>query len=249
MGNDDEMNRTAKKEASKLPVFRFVGPRLNMGQRTIVLGDAAHTVKPYYGLGCNTALEDGKILSNCLDESASYASSDSSAATVTESTGANNSVRKEITSDTVPKAVQLFSDRRSADTQALVTISRNMDRPGKLFFLNFILPLILDGMFHKLLPKVFGPNMFGMFQRTDIGFKQIQRKKRIDRFMQFTIIGTFLTVLGVVAKRAIQIILSRVLISTRSRVSVAIAVTAIVAAAGKVREIKKKKLSMETLSV
>merc|ERR1712087_562987 len=66
--DDDEMDRLAKKPATSLPSFRYAGPRLNYGQRTLILGDAAHTVKPYYGLGCNTALEDVEILSDILDE-------------------------------------------------------------------------------------------------------------------------------------------------------------------------------------
>jgi 2-polyprenyl-6-methoxyphenol hydroxylase-like FAD-dependent oxidoreductase len=44
--DDEEMARVAKKPSSMLPVFRFAGPRLSMGFRTLVLGDAAHTVKP-----------------------------------------------------------------------------------------------------------------------------------------------------------------------------------------------------------
>ena len=134
--DDEEMARVAQKEASRLPVFRFAGPRLNMGSRTLVLGDAAHTVKPYYGLGANTALEDVQVLSSILDDVAKTRSS------------SNNEM------DAVPSAVQLFSKRRAGDSAALVTISRNMDRPGKLFFVNFLLPLILDGIFHKMAPKI-----------------------------------------------------------------------------------------------
>jgi hypothetical protein len=90
-------------------------------------------------------------------------------------------------------AVKLFSDRRAPDSVALVTISRNMDRPGKLFFVYFILPLILDGIFHKLAPTFFGPNIFAMFQKKDIGFKQIQTKKRLDRALQVDCLGTIFT--------------------------------------------------------
>ena len=133
--DDDEMARVAQKEASRLPVFRFAGPRLNMGSRTLVLGDAAHTVKPYYGLGANTALEDVQVLSSILDD-------------VAETSSSSNE------NNTVPNAVKLFSKRRAGDSAALVTISRNMDRPGKLFFVNFLLPLILDGIFHKMAPKI-----------------------------------------------------------------------------------------------
>jgi hypothetical protein len=95
--------------------------------------------------------------------------------------------------DAVPTAVKLFSDRRAPDASALVTISRNLDRPGKQFFFYFILPLILDGFFHKMAPKIFGPNIFAMFSKNDIGFKQIQTKKRLDRALQVACLGTIVT--------------------------------------------------------
>ncbi|CAB9519422.1 Kynurenine 3-monooxygenase [Seminavis robusta] len=176
--DDEEIANIAQKPASKLPVFRFVGPRLRLGQRTMVLGDAAHTVKPYYGLGANTALEDVQVLSELLDDC----------------------------DKDIPKAVKAFSDRRAGDAAALVTISRNMDRPGKWFLVNFLLPLILDGIFHKVAPQIFGPNMFGMFQKKGMGFKQIQRKKRLDRALQLTIIGAVLTGIGASLKAAVRLL-------------------------------------------
>jgi 2-polyprenyl-6-methoxyphenol hydroxylase-like FAD-dependent oxidoreductase len=132
--SDEEIEQVALKPSSRLPVFRYAGPRLNLGFRTLILGDAAHTVKPYYGLGANTALEDVQVLSDILDEKNAAGASD--------------------VKDVVPAAVQTFSDRRSGDAEALVTISRNMDRPGKLFIINFLLPIILDGIFHKIAPKI-----------------------------------------------------------------------------------------------
>jgi kynurenine 3-monooxygenase len=173
--SEEEIERVATKSASVLPAFRFAGPRLNMGKRTLILGDAAHTVKPYFGLGANTALEDVQMLSQTLDEAA-----------------ASSLAGKDAT-DVVPTAVKLFSDRRAPDSAALVSISRNMDRPGSLFFVYFILPLILDGIFHKMAPTIFGPNIFAMFQRNDIGFKQIQTKKRLDRSLQVACLGTIFT--------------------------------------------------------
>jgi hypothetical protein len=56
--DDETMASVARKPASFLPGFRYVGPRLNQDDRTVLLGDCAHTVKPYFGLGCNSALED-----------------------------------------------------------------------------------------------------------------------------------------------------------------------------------------------
>ena len=158
--SDDVMATVAKKSSSPLPAFRYAGPKLHIGDNTMILGDSAHTVKPYYGLGANSAMEDVVILSDCLDEA----------------------------KDNVSKAISLFSEKRARDSEALVTISRNMDRPGKLFFINFLIPLILDGIFFKLAPKVFAPNMFKMFQKRDIGFSQIRNRKRLDRTMQLSII-------------------------------------------------------------
>jgi hypothetical protein len=40
------MADVAKKGSSALPGFRFAGPRLNEGDKTVLLGDAIHTVKP-----------------------------------------------------------------------------------------------------------------------------------------------------------------------------------------------------------
>lgn len=43
---DDVMADVAKKRASSLPSFRYAGPRLHEGSRTVLLGDSIHTVKP-----------------------------------------------------------------------------------------------------------------------------------------------------------------------------------------------------------
>ena len=59
--DDDMMETVAKKPPSFLPSFRYVAPRLNQGDRTVILGDSIHTVKPYFGLGANSALEDVQV--------------------------------------------------------------------------------------------------------------------------------------------------------------------------------------------
>ena len=48
------LNQTAlvaAKPPSNIPRFRYVGPALHQGGSTVLLGDAIHTVKPYFGLG------------------------------------------------------------------------------------------------------------------------------------------------------------------------------------------------------
>jgi len=114
-----------------------------------------------YGLGANTALEDVAILSDTLSSSSDLSN-----------------------------AVNQFTKVRSADSKALVTISRGMDRPGKIGTMRFILPLILDSMFHKLAPMIFDPSMFGMFQMENIGFREIQWRKRKDRLLQALVVSS-----------------------------------------------------------
>ncbi|KAL7551067.1 hypothetical protein ACHAWF_016799, partial [Thalassiosira exigua] len=51
--DDATMEALAQKPPSFLPSFRYAAPRLNKGDRTVIIGDAIHTVKPYFGLGAN----------------------------------------------------------------------------------------------------------------------------------------------------------------------------------------------------
>jgi 2-polyprenyl-6-methoxyphenol hydroxylase-like FAD-dependent oxidoreductase len=59
--DDETIANVAKSAPSFLPAFRYVKPRLHQGKRTVLLGDCAHTVKPYFGMGANSALEDVKV--------------------------------------------------------------------------------------------------------------------------------------------------------------------------------------------
>lgn len=156
---DDVLGDVARKSASALPGFRYVGPRLHEGGRTVLLGDCVHTVKPYFGLGANTALEDVQILSNILSATPDL-------------------------SQNLHRAVAQFTQQRAADSRALVTLSRGMDRPGKIGTLRFVVPLIVDAAFHRAAPGIFAPGMFRMFQKEGVGFRRIQLRKRLDRVTQ-----------------------------------------------------------------
>lgn len=173
--DDDVLALVAKKPPSFLPSFRYVGPRLNQGDHTLILGDCAHTVKPYFGLGANSALEDVAIFSDCIDD-------------------ANNNMAE---------AVHEFSKRRAKDSETLVRISRDLDRPGVIGAFSFIIPLIMDSIFNKINPKLFAPNIISMLQRDDMTFNQVARRKRIDRIAQLTIIGSFFSGAAWTAKKVI----------------------------------------------
>ena len=170
--DDSQMEQIARKEPSFLPSFRFAGPRLHQGHRTLILGDCAHTVKPYFGLGANSALEDVSVLGDILEDK----------------------------SLKVGEVVKEFSHRRAKESEVLVKISRDLDRPGKLGFFTFLLPLILDSIFNKIAPKVFAPNIISMLQRDGVDFRGVQRRKNMDRVGQVLVLGVFFTGLGSAAK-------------------------------------------------
>lgn len=151
--DDRTVETVARQPPNNLPTFRYV-ENLVQGDSIVMLGDAAHTVKPYFGLGANSALEDVVALQDALDTHASGL-----------------------------RALEAFAQIRGPEARAMVQISRGLDRPGKLGFITFILPLILDGIFHKLAPKVFATNAIAMMQQ-DTTFASVQRRKRRDRFVQ-----------------------------------------------------------------
>jgi kynurenine 3-monooxygenase len=48
--SDADFEQFAQKPVSRLPTFSFAGPELHHGGTAALLGDAIHTVKPYFGM-------------------------------------------------------------------------------------------------------------------------------------------------------------------------------------------------------
>ena len=109
----------------------------------------------------------------------------------------------------------------------LVTISRELDRPGKLGAITFIIPIILDAIFSKMAPKIFAPNIITMLQKDDMTFQQVARRKRIDRILQLTVIGGGITT-AVSAARMVVTALAKAI----GRKSSTVAMTAVAACVG-----------------
>ena len=110
--------------------------------------------------------------------------------------------------DDIPNALKIDSNTRARDTKAVVQISRRLDGG----FLTFVLPLIIDSIFNKICPQVFGRNTISMLQNENMTFSQVQWRKRFDRVLQSTAIGgiifSFCKVIAVVVKRCLQLIRS-----------------------------------------
>jgi kynurenine 3-monooxygenase len=174
--DDDAVADAACKPSSALPKFRYVTPRLHHHYRTLLLGDCAHTVKPYFGMGANSALEDVKIFSECID---------AAVAADAGGGGTNGNGRQLL------RAVREFSKLRSPDIETLVRASHRLDRPGWEGIFAFLIPIILDGIFFKLMPGWFAPNVIAMLQDEEITFQHAVERKRLDRIGQIVIlVGT-----------------------------------------------------------
>lgn len=158
----------ASTAASSFPQFRYVSPRMHQGKRTVLLGDCAHSVKPFFGLGCNTALEDVKLLGECLEESP----------------------------DDWTSAIYSFSKQRTPEMTTLVETSHDLDRPGLPGVFFFLIPIILDGIFFKLAPQVFQPNIISLLQNEECTFQGAVRRKQLDRTGQLLILGTVFYLMG-----------------------------------------------------
>lgn len=154
---DSDILLFIQRKPSKLPKFSYAGPVLHRGKTTCLIGDAIHTVKPYFGAGVNSAFEDITYLEKAIDT----AKGDTS------------------------QAIKLYSKERAKEAKALVEISTKLDGG----FLTFILPLIIDAITNKLCPWIFSPNTISCLQIEELKFSQIQRRKRLDRFLQVILAG------------------------------------------------------------
>jgi len=108
----------------------------------------------------NAAFEDVEVLDSCLDREG-----------------------------TLGAALTAFSAERAVEARVLTQLSRSFDRGGVLALLTFILPLILDGIFHNAFPVLFAPNTLAMLQKPDLSFRAIRRRKRTDRALQLTLLA------------------------------------------------------------
>ncbi|QDZ17659.1 aromatic-ring hydroxylase-like [Chloropicon primus] len=152
----------ASQRDQKLPLFQYAKNALH-GPKTVCVGDSIHTVKPYFGLGVNSAFEDVGVLKACLE------------AHHVDNPG----------DDGLDKALAAFTEGHKRNVETLVKMSRTFDGG----FLFFVLPIILDSIFHKLLPQVFSTNCIRMLQKHNMSFAEAGQIKRRDRALQVSIIA------------------------------------------------------------
>ena len=166
---DEELERFVARPISRLPSFMCVEGPIHHGLPqggVLLLGDAIKAVKPYFGQGANSALEDVSVLRRCLDDC-----DDAPAATAAA-----------------------FTAARADDARALVQVSRRFDRPGPLGTASFVLPLLLDIQLNKLLPALFSPPTLRGLQDERNSFVGLVRKKRRERAVLVGLLGALVGV-------------------------------------------------------
>ena len=176
-----DLARFAAKKDRKFPRFLFVGPVLHhyragagagAGAGAVLLGDSAHTVKPFFGLGVNSAFEDVCELGRAIR-------------------GAGGALGT---------ALQTYSQVRASEARELVQLSRGFDGG----FLSFVLPIILDSLFHRALPGLFAANAISLMQNDQYSYGQVRARKRRDRVGQVLLLSLAAALSAAVAKVAWQ---------------------------------------------
>lgn len=81
--------------------------------------------------------------------------------------------------------MELYSRERALDAQALVVESHKADQS----LWNLVFPLVMDKAFSKLFPGLFRGSMFKSMQLEGVRFNDVRRRKRLDRVVQFSMIG------------------------------------------------------------
>jgi kynurenine 3-monooxygenase len=147
------------------------------GSNVALIGDAIHTVKPYFGLGVNSAFEDVVVLGQSLE-------------------AGNGDMQK---------SLKEYSSRRGKEAVALVELSRGWDMQGWKGACKFIIPIILDGIFGGLFPKLFRPNCLGWIQYPGRTFTQVRRRKRFDNTVQVMMLATALAAATTLAFMALKL--------------------------------------------
>ena len=124
--------------------------RYHHGDSVLIIGDAAHSVSPSIGQGCNAALEDVAILDELLDE---YA-------------------------DDWAEAIAQFTLRRKADAHALVELGDYSFPSSSGLFIEFVLREQLAKTLHQLFPARFSPSLSELVFESSIPYSEILHSYR-----------------------------------------------------------------------
>ena len=140
---ESEVKAFLKRPPSRILTVRC--SRYHHGDSVLLIGDAAHSVSPSIGQGCNAALEDVVIFNNLLDE---Y-------------------------SDNLAEAIAQFTTCRKVDAHALVELGDNAFPSAPGLFIEFILREQIYKILHQLFPQRFPPSLSDLVFETTVPYSKI----------------------------------------------------------------------------
>ena len=125
-----------------------------MAGSTLLLGDAAHAVVPFYGQGMNAGFEDCLILSEKLAK----------------------------TGNDVPAAAQMYQDSHWKDTQAICDLSmyNYIEMRSHVVSPIFLLRKKIDNALHRLVPSCFIP-LYSMVAFTRVPYHRVVEKHALQQ--------------------------------------------------------------------
>ncbi|MDZ4877515.1 MAG: Kynurenine 3-monooxygenase [Chroococcidiopsis cubana SAG 39.79] len=115
------------------------------GDSVLLIGDAAHTVSPSLGQGCNLALEDVAAFNDLLDK---Y-------------------------SDNLTEVIPEFSTRRQPEGDALLELSQNPFPFSKLLFAEFLLRQSIAKIMNKMFPNIYPLPLFDLLSEATVSYSRI----------------------------------------------------------------------------
>merc|ERR1712137_1528657 len=132
-------------------------------KNTVILGDAAHAIVPFYGQGMNASLEDVDVLDDLLEEAGSLA-----------------------------HVLPTFYQKRkpAGDAVAKLSLDNYIEMRSKVTSRIFLLRRSLENVIHRMMPRVFIP-LYDMVAFTSIPYHEViernQKQTRImDRIFTFS---------------------------------------------------------------
>ena len=124
--------------------------RLNIEDKVVLVGDAAHAVSPSIGQGCNSSLQDALIFNQVLNEH----------------------------HHDWAQALPAYTQRRLADVHALRDLSDYTFPRSRLMGLEFIFRLTVGKKLSGLFPKIFTPLPMELVMETDQSYSSILNQCR-----------------------------------------------------------------------
>ena len=154
-----------------------------MAGNTLILGDAAHAVVPFYGQGMNAGFEDCLIFMQCLTQSGGD----------------------------FPTAAQLYQDAHLSDTHAICDLSmyNYIEMRSHVTSPVFLFRKKIDNVLHYLFPTFFIP-LYSMVAFTRIPYSRVVERHAIQQaIIRRGLWGVSLALVGLLGYQALKYSMNR----------------------------------------